>query len=130
MDASYNAYREIRIAANRKKRLRIVRRQRMILGIVIAIVVFLGIFLATTMLTQAQSEKVPIKYYTSITIKPGETLSSIADRYLSDAELSKEYKNADSYIKEVCAMNHIDEDDTIYAGENLCVPYYSYDVKE
>jgi cell division protein YceG involved in septum cleavage len=130
MDASYNAYREIRIAANRKKRLRIVRRQRMILGIVIAVIVFLGIFLATTMLTQAQSENVPIKYYTSITIQPGDTLSSIAASYLSDSELSKAYKNADSYIKEVCAMNHIDEGETIYAGENLCVPYYSYEVKE
>ena len=130
MDASYNAYREIRIAQNKKKRLQIVRRQRMILGLIIAIIVFLGIFLATTMLTQAQSENVPIKYYTSITIQPGDTLSSIADRYLSEAALSKAYKNADSYIKEVCAMNHIDENTTIYAGENLYVPYYSYEVKE
>lgn len=130
MDASYNAYREIRIAQNKKKRLRIVRRQRIILCVVVALVVFLGIFLTTAMLTRAQSDNLPIKYYTSITIHYGDTLGSIADKYLSDKDLPKEYKNADSFIKEVCAINHLDEEGTIIAGKNIVVPYYSYEFKE
>ena len=40
MDAAYMAYREIRIEENRKRRLRIVRRQRIILALVIAIIIF------------------------------------------------------------------------------------------
>ena len=72
----------------------------------------------------------PIKYYTSITVQHGDTLSSIADRYLSDKNISQEYKSADSYINEVCAINHLDEDDMIFAGENIIVPYYSYEFKE
>ena len=124
MDAAYSAYREIRIAENRKRRLRIVRRQRIILALVIAVIVFAFVFLGMELVLQAHSENGRFKYYTSITIHSDDTLSSIAENYISS-----EYENADSYIQEVCAINHLDEEGTIYAGENLVVPYYSDDFK-
>ena len=124
MDAAYTAYREIRIEENRKRRLRIVRRQRIILALVIAAVVFVFAFLGTKLVLSANSVNVRFKYYTSITVHSDDTLSSIADEHISS-----EYKSADSYIREVCAINHLDEEGTIYAGENLVVPYYSDEFK-
>ena len=124
MDAAYTAYRELKIEENRKKRLRIVRRQRIALGIAIALIAFLFAFLGFTMNLQAHSENGRYKYYSSVTVHSGESLTSISQKYISD-----EYKNADSYIKEVCAINNLDEDETIYAGESLIVPYYSDEYK-
>ena len=124
MDAAYTAYREIRIEENRKRRLRIVRRQRIILAFVIAVIVFAFAFLGTKLVLSAHSGNIRFKYYTSITVHSDDTLSSIAEDYISS-----EYKNADSYIREVCAINHLDEEGTIYAGENLVVPYYSDEFK-
>ena len=124
MDAAYTAYREIRIEENRKRRLRIVRRQRIILALVIALIVFAFAFLGCRLVLSAHSENARFKYYTSITIHSGDTLSSIADDHISP-----EYKNADSYIREVCAINGLDEDGKIYAGENLVIPYYSEEFK-
>ena len=124
MDAAYTAYRELKIEENRKKRLRIVRRQRIALGIAIALIAFLFAFLGFKMNLQAHSEEGRYKYYSKITVHSGENLTSLSQKYISD-----EYKNADSYIKEVCAINNLDEDETIYAGESLIVPYYSDEYK-
>ncbi len=119
MNAAYNTYSEIRIARNRIRRMRIVRRQQLILAAVIAVVIFVITFTVTSLMLQAHSDKASYKYYTSITVQSGDTLSSIADRYMSD-----EYSDEQQYIREVCAINHIGEDDVIYAGENMIIPYY------
>ena len=124
MDAAYTTYREIRIAENKKRRLRIVRRQRITLALVIAVIVFTFVFLGSRLVLSAHSDNGRFKYYTSVTVHSGESLSSIADDYISS-----EYENADSYIREVCAINHLDEEGTIYAGENIVVPYYSDEFK-
>ena len=59
------------------------------------------------------------KYYTSIQIIPGQTLSDIAGIYMTD-----DYKDTSEYIEEVCTINHVFPDD-IHEGEYLTVPYYS-----
>ena len=56
MDAAYTAYREIRIEENRKRRLRIVRRQRIILALVIAIIIFVLAFLGTKLVLSAHAD--------------------------------------------------------------------------
>ena len=124
MDAAYTAYREIRIEENRKRRLRIVRRQRIILGLIIAVIVFAFAFLGTKLVLSAHSENIRFKYYTTITVHSDDTLGSIAGDYISS-----EYKDADSYIREVCAINNLNEEGRIYAGESLVVPYYSDEFK-
>ena len=124
MDAAYTAYREIRIEENRKRRLRIVRRQRIILGLIIAVIVFAFAFLGTKLVLSAHSENIRFKYYTTITVHSDDTLGSIAGDYISS-----EYKDADSYIREVCTINNLNEEGRIYAGESLVVPYYSDEFK-
>lgn len=58
------------------------------------------------------------KYYTHIVVKEGDSLWDIAGRYMGH-----EYEDRKAYIKEVCAINHM-ETTRIYAGNTLVVPYY------
>ena len=124
MDAAYMAYRENRIAKNRIRRLKIVRMQRLALVAIIAILISLTIFLAMSLGTQAHSENMRYKYYTQITVNHGDTLESIACRYITG-----EYENSESYINEVCNINHLEDKDQVLAGESLIVPYYSDDYR-
>ncbi len=61
------------------------------------------------------------KYYTSVTIEYGETLWSLADAYID----YENYRDKNSYISEVCSINHLDEDGSLMAGQVLIMPYYS-----
>ena len=59
------------------------------------------------------------KYYDSICIMYGDTLTSIAGKYCS-----KEFKSREAYIDEVKAINHM-TDDKLVTGDYIVVPYYS-----
>ena len=59
------------------------------------------------------------KYFTSIEVKEGDTLWSIASEYMSD-----EYKDRNEFMDEVRQMNHI-TGSVIRAGSRLFIPYYS-----
>ncbi len=61
------------------------------------------------------------KYYTCITVQSGETLWSIADRYIDYGH----YESKDTYIKEVENINHLNNRDSLLVGQSLVVPYYS-----
>ncbi len=124
MDAAYMTYREIKIAENKKRRMKIVRRQQLMLALVVAIVVAILIFLGMALVTNAQAEGIRYKYYTSITVSCGDTLTDIAEKYAS-----KEYKSTQAYINEVCSINHLQDEDTLLAGTNIVVPYYSEEFK-
>lgn len=81
-----------------------------------------GLVMSSSISGFAQSKKSEEKfnkYYTSISIKKGDTLWSIASEYMT-----AEYDNIEEYILEVKRINHI-SGDTIYAGRYLTVPYYS-----
>lgn len=71
--------------------------------------------------TQAAPAELTNKYYTSIQIESGDTLWAIANEYITD-----EYADMNEYIREVCAINHISEDE-IHAGQYIVVPYYAAD---
>ena len=60
------------------------------------------------------------KYYTSVIVEAGESLWDIADDYMDG-----HYDSRNSYIAEVCSINHLDENGTLIAGQILIVPYYS-----
>ena len=109
-----------------RKREAVVRRQRGLFAVVIILVVALGILLGSSMNALASSDKDVAsynKYYVSIRIESGDTLWTIADEYIEGFNLSKS-----EYIKEVCQINSISEDN-IQAGDYIVVPYYSQDVK-
>ena len=124
MDAEYMAYREKRIAENRKKRIRIVRRQRILLAFAIIAVVFISVFLAMSLESRADTGDVRFKYYTSRTLSAGESLYDIARQNCTD-----EYKDIDTYINEVCSINHIADKNEVMAGRSIIVPYYSCEYK-
>ena len=125
MDQAYMTYREIRIAENKKRRLKIVRRQRFMLGAVIAILAVIAAFIASTLVTEARSEAVKYKYYTSVTVHSGDTLESLADEYITE-----DYRDHTSYIREVCGINNLEDADSIVAGECIILPYYSEEFKK
>ena len=87
----------------------------------IAIVIICSVFWSS-IVTQAAPSKETYKYYTSIQIKSGDTLWEIAGKYMSN-----EYKDRKEYMKEVCSINHISENE-IHAGQFLVVPYYSEEI--
>lgn len=65
------------------------------------------------------------KYYTSYEVKSGDTLWSIAEEYSGNGA----YDRITDYIDEVCSINHLPSD-TIYAGNKICIPYYSSECKD
>jgi len=85
---------------------------------IVAVVMFCSIIFGTIN-TQAAPSKTATKYYTSIQVESGDTLWAIANEYITS-----EYANLNEYIDEVCAINHIAEDE-IHAGQYLVVPYYA-----
>ncbi len=85
---------------------------------IIAVVIMCSVFFSS-IITQAAPRKNTYKYYTSIQIKTGDTLWEIAGRYMTN-----EYDDRNEYMREVCSINHISEDE-IHAGQFLVVPYYS-----
>ena len=61
------------------------------------------------------------KYYTGITVEVGESLWDLAGEYMDSAH----YDSRESYIAEVCSINHLTDEHAIAAGQLLILPYYS-----
>ena len=79
----------------------------------------LVIVLSGRNIIQAEEDQYPNKYYTSISIQPGDSLWSIACRY-SDGH----YSSIQEYITELKIINNLDSD-TIHAYEYLLIPYFA-----
>ena len=62
------------------------------------------------------------KYYTDITVMPGDSL------YEYSLEYGEHYSSSTKFIDEVCNINYIEADD-IKAGMTLIIPYYSTELK-
>lgn len=124
MDAAYMAYRELRIKENKARRLKIVKRQRIALALIIFTIVFCIAFIFWTLLSSAQAQgEFSYKYYTQVEVKAGDTLDSIADKYLASGDEKQHY------INEVINTNHLDESGQVLAGTSIVVPYYSSEFK-
>ena len=123
----YNSVSEIRIQQNKIRRQRIVRRQYFLLGLTIALVIFLFAFIGTTVMSSAQSDEYEpsFKYYKTVTVHSDETLWNIVNANFSEDN----YDNLNEYIGEICMINAITDPDTINAGEDIVVPYYSAEFK-
>ena len=101
------------------------KQKRLSLAVLLCFAVFaaLGASFMTRTAEAGTSESSRYKYYTSIQVEPGSSLWEIAREYASS-----EYEDLDDYIREVRQINHLDQD-TIYAGSYLCIPYYSSEYK-
>ena len=126
MDAANFDYRENRIRENKKRRERIVRRQwaMLITSVIVAIIIFIILFLGAGMVLHAQLEQMRFKYYTKITVEAGETLTDIAHKYYSE-----DFESIEEYMNEVCSINHLKDSERLYAGTDIIVPYYSAEYK-
>ena len=91
----------------------------LILGISIAFGT--GLFVKNV---NAQNNDVLHKYYTSVTVHPGDSLWSIAEEYYVLG-----YDTPSDYIKEVMHINHIKDENEIISGSSLVIPYYSEEIK-
>ncbi len=113
---------ELRIYENKKRRLRIVRRQKMVLALFVTAVIFLLLFFRNSIKLEAQNENyIPkCKYYKVVTVHAGDNLSSIAGRFYD----SQEYEDLEHFVSEICSINQLYDSDVIKAGESIVVPYY------
>lgn len=108
-----------------KRKLRRQREQRKKIASVILTFCLIAVFVVSyrsfTTSANSGSEDLSLKYYTGITVKSGETLWNIADDYVDYTQ----YDNKESYIKEICSINNLDDASDIRAGQRLVIPYYS-----
>lgn len=117
-DREYRAYkRQCRIRRERR------RKVFTLFLTVCLIVICAGSYHSIVSSAKSGSDDIAFKYYTDITVAAGDTLWDIADEYID----YEQYKDKDSYITEVRSINHIAEDASIRAGQNLIVPYYSHE---
>ena len=108
-------------AYKRALRLRRERRRRLFfsaLAIIAACLIFWGGVVYSSFRTSANNG---FKYYTGVTVEPGETLWNLSDSYI-DYDY---YKDKNQYISEVQNINHLEEDCSLSAGQLLILPYYS-----
>lgn len=99
-------------------------RKNFLLAIMTVCLVFTFSFSVNSFLSNAKADNANAshKYYKSITISDGDTLWSIAQEYMDN----EHYDSIKDYIKEVKKVNSLASDSISY-GENIIVPYYSYD---
>ncbi|MCI8549347.1 MAG: LysM peptidoglycan-binding domain-containing protein [Lachnospiraceae bacterium] len=87
--------------------------------IIIAFVFFFGAIVSAN---TKKEENHLYKYYTSVQIRPGDTLWDIASEYCHDSS------QVNAYVKELKEINHL-RNNEIYAGKYLTVIYYSDEYK-
>lgn len=86
-------------------------------SIILFLLVFTNIFISTQVSAKKFSHRE--KIVTSIKIQKGDSLWSIANKYISD-----EYNDMNSYIDEIKRTNGL-TGDTIQEGNFIIVPYYT-----
>ncbi len=118
----------VRVAESRARRARQIRRNCILLTVVVIILLAgLGVMLFGMKASAAEEPVVPKqKCFTSVMIGCGESLYDIAERYMDDAY----YDDLEDYVDEVCSINHLDRlnwasSKALNAGNYIIVPYYS-----
>ena len=109
--------------SNRRQRESIQKKLTILFCSIIAVIMICSIMFGTIN-AQAAPSKTANKYYTSIQLESGDTLWAIATEYITD-----DYTDMNEYIREVCSINHIAEDE-IHAGQYIVVPYYATGITE
>ncbi len=90
-----------------------------LIGILILLVLIVMSMYIFTKTVTAQGSRERVKLVTSIEIKKGDTLWSIASGFMTD-----EYRDVNEYVKELKDSNGLTSD-TIHAGNYIIVPYFA-----
>lgn len=116
---------ELRIYRNKYRRRRQLRRlffHTLVTScLILTLALSVNVFLSNA---KSDKDKVMYKYYSSVTVQPGDTLWSFAKEHSGT-----EYLREEDYIAEVMKMNYM-KDETITAGQNIIIPYYSSEFVE
>lgn len=98
-------------------------RRRKCLTALVAVFAAVGMILICSVSYSAinSSANDGFKYYTSVTVEAGESLWDLAGEYMDGVH----YDSRESYIAEVCSINHLADENAITAGQMLILPYYS-----
>jgi cell division protein YceG involved in septum cleavage len=126
MMRAYNDKLSEKVNAQLSRRERKVRHQKRFIVFSGVLILSIMILLGTSIHAFAGSKNEPqpvYKYYTSVRVEKGDTLWSVADKYMDATQTDKA-----SYIQEISELNHL-SDDEIRAGEYLVVAYYSTEKK-
>jgi len=117
---SYEMKRE-QIFRNQRLRNKRVQEKRIIFMICTVFCVLAVILGAFSLKGKAEGDdQQTFKYYTSVRLNYGDTLWTMADRFMD-----QEHYTRASYINEVKSINHIHDENELQAGMTLIVPYYS-----
>ena len=121
-----NTMSERRIRNNKIRRQRELKKHFMITIFTFCMISILAITFGSSFskAKDADTDKPVYKYFTSIMVKSGDSLYSIAN-----TNMSAEFKSAENYINEIKHINSL-EDDKIHVGQYLIVPYYSTEFRE
>ena len=96
-------------------------RKRILISVAFMIAILMISLHTFSLVGKAQGDKEQqYKYYTSVRLNYGDTLWSVASKYMD-----KEHYDHLSYIAEVKKINHITDGDDVVAGKMIIVPYYS-----
>jgi len=89
------------------------------IGIAIIFIIIALTVIFTTKTATATNNNRRIKQVTSVRIQKGDTLWSIASKYMSC-----EYKDLNDYVEEIMLSNGLTSD-KIHAGNYIIIPYYT-----
>lgn len=112
---------ERRILRNRLRRQR-ERRRNITICMLTACMILVFSFYANSFRSSAREHTTQseYKYYTSIQIREGDTLWSIARTFMGT-----HYDSESAYIEELCRINSLSDEEGIRAGRYLIVPYFN-----
>ena len=105
-------------SVSRRKRILQIRFRIAFLSFSVVFVLML-LILCSRNISKANENNCSVKYFTSIEVKSGDTLSSISHEHMDS-----HYSSEQEYMKEVMNSNHLDNADEIYVGQYLIIPYY------
>lgn len=111
---------ERRIRNNRRKRQQELKRKGFFLFLSLVITITISTaFFGFSAKASDPSEEISYKYYTSIVIKEGDSLWSLAEE-----NWDNHFKSKKAYIEEIKEINGL-TDETLISGQYLIIPYYS-----
>lgn len=113
--------RELRYYKRKLRRRREIRRKLMTAIVSVCLIIVCAVSYHSIKTSANSGEDMIFKYYTNIAVQSGDTLWDIADEYIDYSQ----YKDKNAYIAEVCSINHLKEDASLYSGQYITVPYYS-----
>lgn len=120
IEKSYHRKRRLQKAMRKRK----IRKNLCLTFFTFCLVITLSLFYQSfSSKAKSISEPIQYKYYKSVSVSYGETLTTMALAHYENG-----YESVEDYISEVKNINHLDSD-SILAGQFLILPYYSSELK-